>query len=45
MFEEASFDFLRTKEQLGYSVSSSVSIVKGLLRFSVIVNNQEDKNS
>ncbi|XP_059475438.1 nardilysin-like isoform X2 [Neocloeon triangulifer] len=45
LFEEAAFDFLRTKEQLGYSVGTSVSIIKGILRFSVAVNNQEDKNN
>ncbi|CAB3380047.1 Hypothetical predicted protein [Cloeon dipterum] len=45
MFGESAFDFLRTKEQLGYSVSTPLSLARGILRFSVSVNNQEDKNS
>lgn len=37
------FDTLRTKEQLGYDVSSSVRMNFGILAYSITVNSQEDK--
>ncbi|KAF4521421.1 hypothetical protein B566_EDAN010578 [Ephemera danica] len=45
MLEEASFDTLRTKEQLGYDVSCQDYITRGVLHFSVTVHSQEDKHS
>ncbi|XP_030040177.2 nardilysin [Manduca sexta] len=43
--EEPVFDFLRTKEQLGYSVFSMMRYTFGVLGFSVSVNTQANKFS
>lgn len=43
--EEPLFDSLRTKEQLGYYVASSVRINYGIAGYSITVNSQETKNS
>jgi nardilysin len=45
MLEETVFDTLRTKEQLGYDVSCTDSITRGILNFSITVHSQEDKHS
>jgi nardilysin len=42
--EEPVFDILRTKEQLGYHVYSSVRDTFGILGFSVTVNCQAGKH-
>lgn len=44
IMEEPLFDILRTKEQLGYSVSCSHRFNCGILGMSVTVQSQEDKN-
>lgn len=41
--DENLFDTLRTKEQLGYDVSSSVRMNFGIIAYSITVNSQEDK--
>lgn len=41
--DENLFDTLRTKEQLGYDVSSAVRMNFGVLAYSITVNSQEDK--
>uniref|UniRef100_A0A1A9W6A1 Nardilysin n=1 Tax=Glossina brevipalpis TaxID=37001 RepID=A0A1A9W6A1_9MUSC len=43
--EEPLFDNLRTKEQLGYYVSSSVRINYGIASYSITVNSQETKHT
>lgn len=43
--EEPLFDSLRTKEQLGYYVASSVRVNYGIAGYSITVNSQETKNS
>lgn len=43
--EEPLFDSLRTKEQLGYYVASTVRINYGIAGYSITVNSQETKNS
>ncbi|XP_075155037.1 nardilysin [Haematobia irritans] len=43
--EEPLFDSLRTKEQLGYYVGSSVRINYGIAGYSITVNSQETKHS
>ena len=43
--EEPLFDSLRTKEQLGYYVASSVRINYGIAGYSITVNSQETKNT
>lgn len=43
LIEEPLFDILRTKEQLGYSVSCSLRDTYGVLGYSVTVNTQADK--
>lgn len=43
--EEPLFDSLRTKEQLGYYVASSVRINYGIAGYSITVNSQETKHS
>lgn len=44
LIEEPLFDTLRTKEQLGYEVSSDVKDTLGILGFTVTVHSQENKN-
>lgn len=41
--DENLFDTLRTKEQLGYDVSSAIRMNFGILAYSITVNSQEDK--
>lgn len=41
--EEPLFDILRTKEQLGYDVSSSIRNNNGILGYTITVNSQENK--
>lgn len=43
LIDEPLFDTLRTKEQLGYDVSSSIRTNYGILAYSISVNSQEDK--
>uniref|UniRef100_A0A182NP71 Nardilysin n=1 Tax=Anopheles dirus TaxID=7168 RepID=A0A182NP71_9DIPT len=45
LLEEPLFDVLRTKEQLGYDVSTTLRDNAGVLGFSVTVHSQEDKFS
>lgn len=44
LIEEPLFDTLRTKEQLGYDVSSDVKDTFGILGFTITVHSQENKN-
>lgn len=44
LIEEPLFDMLRTKQQLGYEVSSTVSRSSGIIGYSITVKSQEDKN-
>lgn len=43
--EEPLFDTLRTKEQLGYYVASSVRVNYGIAGYSITVNSQETKHT
>uniref|UniRef100_A0A1I8PFT7 Nardilysin n=1 Tax=Stomoxys calcitrans TaxID=35570 RepID=A0A1I8PFT7_STOCA len=43
--EEPLFDCLRTKEQLGYYVASSMRVNYGIAGYSITVNSQETKHS
>lgn len=45
LFEEPLFDTLRTKNQLGYDVSTGVKDTFGVLGYTIVVNSQENKNS
>uniref|UniRef100_A0A182QVQ5 Nardilysin n=1 Tax=Anopheles farauti TaxID=69004 RepID=A0A182QVQ5_9DIPT len=45
LLEEPLFDVLRTKEQLGYDVSTTLRDNAGILGFSITVHSQEDKFS
>uniref|UniRef100_A0A182J8M4 Peptidase M16 middle/third domain-containing protein n=1 Tax=Anopheles atroparvus TaxID=41427 RepID=A0A182J8M4_ANOAO len=45
LLEEPLFDILRTKEQLGYDVSTSLRDNFGILGFSITVHSQENKFS
>ncbi|XP_055592600.1 nardilysin-like isoform X2 [Uranotaenia lowii] len=43
LLEEPLFDILRTKEQLGYDVSTTIRDNFGILGFSITIHSQEDK--
>lgn len=45
LMEEPIFDILRTKEQLGYSISCSHRVNNGLIGFSVSLQIQEEKHT
>lgn len=45
LLEEPLFDILRTKEQLGYDVSTSLRDNAGILGFSITIHSQENKFS
>ncbi|XP_058053291.1 nardilysin-like isoform X2 [Anopheles bellator] len=45
LLEEPLFDILRTKEQLGYDVSTSLRDNSGILGFSITIHSQENKFS
>lgn len=45
ILDEEAFDFLRTKEQLGYSVSVSFRETKGIVGIAVMLQSQEKKHN